>query len=319
MSRADSTSISPISRWLPARTPSPPSGLSRRPSPTRRRTRCWIFRATGRTGGVRAVALFVRRAADRPPVSDHPTDQLRTRDQRHGRRNRWHGLGEQRPISAMSPWPTRRSSSAAARVPASKRVRGSPCPHRTPRHRRSPPGPQPVTPRSPAPATPTRPQPPSCCERTAGPRTAAAHPPDTRPTRPPDPSAPLGSVRPARTPATSAAPTRALARWWRRLSVRGPTPSPCSGIVAATALSPAPMGWGGDSDDFDGGPGGSLSVTDRGDHPGHPRGIGSAPPSGKTRPRLDGGVTKPCRRCNGKDSMRTPSCQSNVARRTAAS
>ena len=39
---------------------------------------------------------LLRRAADRPAGTDHPTDQLRTRGEQIGRRYRWHGLREQR-------------------------------------------------------------------------------------------------------------------------------------------------------------------------------------------------------------------------------
>ena len=38
---------------------------------------------------------FIGRAADGPPVADHPTDQIWTRDEHVGRRDGWHGLGQQ--------------------------------------------------------------------------------------------------------------------------------------------------------------------------------------------------------------------------------
>ena len=38
---------------------------------------------------------LLRRAADRPAGTDHPTDQLRTRGEQIGRRYRWDGLRQQ--------------------------------------------------------------------------------------------------------------------------------------------------------------------------------------------------------------------------------
>ena len=91
-----------------------------------------------------------RRAADRPARTARPTEQLRTGDQHGGRRNGWHGLGEQHTHPATTPCPR-----AAVRRPPGWTGRngsaGSRCPNRTPRPRRSPPGPQPATPSSPAP------------------------------------------------------------------------------------------------------------------------------------------------------------------------
>ena len=92
-----------------------------------------------------------RRAADRPARTARPTDQLRTGDQHGGRRNGWHGPGEQHTHPATTPCPR-----AAVRRPPGWTGRngsaGSRCPNRTPRPRRSPIGPQPATPSSPAPA-----------------------------------------------------------------------------------------------------------------------------------------------------------------------
>jgi len=139
---------------------------------------------------------LLRRAADRPAGTDHPTDQLRTPAEHVGRRYRWDGLGQQRTHlrDVAVTHPARQlGGRQRAGIETGPRVAGV----RTERldlgDRR--PGRSRRLQAPPAPTTPTRPPPRNYCGRTADPRTAAAHPPDTRPTRPPGPSAPPGSGR----------------------------------------------------------------------------------------------------------------------------
>jgi hypothetical protein len=126
---------------LPPREPSPRSGLPHRKQ----------LPGGGRppqTRGIGRRARATRQAGRRPACENCPPD--RTGDQHGGRRNGWHGLGEQHTHPATTPCPR-----AAVRRPPGWTGRngsaGSRCPNRTPRPRRSPPGPQPATPSSPAP------------------------------------------------------------------------------------------------------------------------------------------------------------------------
>ena len=80
------------------------------------------------------------------------------------------------------------------------------CPHRTLRPPGSPPGQLPGTWRSPAPTTPTRSPPRNCCGQGQVLDPVATHPIPAQRGRP-APSTPPDSDRPARTPATSTAPT----------------------------------------------------------------------------------------------------------------
>jgi len=170
-------------------------------------TRAAVFRA-GLWTLIGRPEQLARRAASRPAVGHHPTGQLRTGGQHDRRCDRWRSLGEQHPhlsnVAVTHP-AQQLCGRQRVRVEPGPRVAGVRAERLRPRRLR--PAPQPGIPGSPAPTTPTRRPSLNCCGRTAGPRTAAAHPPDTRPRRPPGPSVPPGSGRPARPPATSASPT----------------------------------------------------------------------------------------------------------------